>query len=974
MSAKKLPFDQVKEAARAALPRVLDWAGVHWQQAGHEIQMINPCRSNDDGFGSFSINATNGVWGEFATGEKGGDVIALVAYLKGYGQGEACKDLARLFGIMDGDAIAAVAPAPRPVSATHQSDENIKPVFPIPPEMMGRIPRDKYKHPGAIKQFWWYTDSEGQKLFAIVRIEPGMNGRSKDYFPLSVWCDSVTGEKKWRWKGIPVPRVLYGLDRLAARPDEPVMICEGEKAADAAGKLCPEYVAITWPNGAKGMAATDWTPLSGRRCVIWPDNDNPGADAVIVLRGLLSSVGAMLDGVVSMDAFAAFNPSSDGGVPVLVDGGRWEDGDDAADAMAGGWQTGHIALLRDAGKWIDGEEVDKPTVDVPEGNQDKPVKARKKSGPKPIGTASGNPFTATEQGIFYQTPDMEAAAFVCAPLNVVARTRDANSEAWGFLVRFHDPDGEEKEWNILASLLATSDGGDVIRGLLDRGLFIGAGPTARRRLLEYLARYTGAERATIVPRLGWHGDAFLLPDGSIGGAGEPFVFQAAARQREAMQCAGTLDGWQNSIARYCAGNSRLAFAVSSAFAAPLLDVIGSESGGIHFFGDSSQGKTTLLQVASSVFGGPNYLQTWRATDNAIEAIAAAYSDCLLPLDEIHQCDPRIVGDTVYMLGNGRGKSRATDKGTSRGSVAEWRVLFLSSGEKTLADHMAEARKEMKAGMEVRMLAIQADAGKGLGLFDTLHDMPDGKVLADHFKAAVKEDYGTPSRVYLERLAVERGNGVAGGIVEAISRFCREVVPANAHGQVHRAAARFALVAVAGELASAWGVTGWGEGVSWSAAKACFAGWLRARGTSGNREDMDILAKVRLFLEQDGDARFTRLTDESVIDEHNGYGTAPDPDDHAPRTASRCGYRLKDRVSGAFKYFIFPESFRTQVCAGMDVSRVCRLLKEANALECSAGSNMLRTRVIPEAKINRSKQAYVYCVTSNLFTMDSDSDE
>jgi putative DNA primase/helicase len=74
----------------------------------------------------------------------------------------------------------------------------------------------------------------------------------------------------------------------------------------------------------------------------------------------------------------------------------------------------------------------------------------------------------------------------------------------------------------------------------------------------------------------------------------------------------------------CVGNSRLAFAVACAFAGPLLRPAGMESGGFHYRGDSSSGKTTALKVAASVYGGAGYLQRWRTTDNALEAIAAQH--------------------------------------------------------------------------------------------------------------------------------------------------------------------------------------------------------------------------------------------------------------------------------------------------------------------------------------------------------------
>ncbi|KRA21887.1 hypothetical protein ASD70_21380 [Pseudomonas sp. Root569] len=107
------------------------------------------------------------------------------------------------------------------------------------------------------------------------------------------------------------------------------------------------------------------------------------------------------------------------------------------------------------------------------------------------------------------------------------------------------------------------------------------------------------------------------------------------------------------------------------------------------------------------------------------------------------CDLHIISKTVYMLGNGTGKTRANDRGQAGRQVQGWRLLFLSTGEKTLAQHMADANKEQKAGMEVRMLAVPADASKGLGMFDVLNSFEDTAALSDALKARVAKYYGPP---------------------------------------------------------------------------------------------------------------------------------------------------------------------------------------------------------------------------------------
>lgn len=67
-----------------------------------------------------------------------------------------------------------------------------------------------------------------------------------------------------------------------------------------------------------------------------------------------------------------------------------------------------------------------------------------------------------------------------------------------------------------------------------------------------------------------------------------------------------------------------------------------------------------------------------------------------------------------MLANEAGKGRATQTALAR-KVATWRVLFLSDGEVSLANHMEQAGKGTKAGHDVRMAHIAADAGHGLGV-------------------------------------------------------------------------------------------------------------------------------------------------------------------------------------------------------------------------------------------------------------------
>src|SRR5262249_53026150 len=131
---------------------------------------------------------------------------------------------------------------------------------------------------------------------------------TKEFLPLTVWRN--TQGLQWRWKSVPAPRPLYNLDRLAERPSSPVVVCEGEKAADAAALIFPKSVALTSPGGANAADKADWSVLRGRKVLIWPDDDEPG-------RGFAAKVAALLvalDCDVSIiDAGALARMAPDGG-------------------------------------------------------------------------------------------------------------------------------------------------------------------------------------------------------------------------------------------------------------------------------------------------------------------------------------------------------------------------------------------------------------------------------------------------------------------------------------------------------------------------------------------------------------------------------------------------------------------------------------------------------------------------------------
>jgi hypothetical protein len=175
-------------------------------------------------------------------------------------------------------------------------DDEWRPVLPVPtdtpPLSMGIISRfcpEGY----AFTTCWRYLDAAGQILGRVVRYDRPANGvaAAKQVKPFT-FCEGPDGKQEWRCKGFDEPRPLYGLDRLAARPDAPVLVVEGEKAADAATMRFKDYVVVTSPGGSNAARKAEWSPLKGRRAVIWPDADEPGSKYADTVADLLQDITA----------------------------------------------------------------------------------------------------------------------------------------------------------------------------------------------------------------------------------------------------------------------------------------------------------------------------------------------------------------------------------------------------------------------------------------------------------------------------------------------------------------------------------------------------------------------------------------------------------------------------------------------------------------------------------------------------------
>jgi putative DNA primase/helicase len=892
-----IDFSDISNAALAALDMLIPKLLPGGHRSGDEWVCRNPTR-NDNSAGSFKVNLRSGVWSDFATGDKGGDAIDLMAYLEGRSNLEAARELADMLGVKPNGGSKALTGNIRPVrksigAATPAQARTAPRVFPT---------RTAPDHEG--KPSFILAGDEGPRTRSDekrrhVYQQGGVPIRIKiilnDGEAFNVYRVSDGDSTGWQYRkpdGFEVVPYFTGADPFEM--DQPIYWLEGEKDTDTLARL--GFPAFTFGGTGDGLPGDCWSYLAGRSVIILADNDKDGrihADCkAVAVYGIAASVR-----IVHFPDVAEKGDVTD-----------WIESRTGTDLEASAEATAEWHLIIAGSLWVGDEKPDSEIAEIP-------IKLK-----LPLG------FSFSDRGLMYQNPDDidKPAIVIAGHFDIVAETRDADGTSWGVLLRWRDHDDRDHQFALPRATLA-GDGSEARRALMDGGFYIAPSQTARGLFNSFLLQVKSPKRARATQRVGWHGNAFVLPDDCFGNnERDALLLQSVTAHEHSFRQSGTLESWQQNVARYAIGNSRLVLAISAACAGPLVGPCFAEGGGLHFKGASSTGKSTALHVAGSFWGGGDdangYVRSWRATANGLEGVALQHSDTLLCLDELSQLAAKDAGEAAYMLANGAGKSRSSRDGSAR-KPAKWRVLFLSSGEIGLADKVGEdgRGKRLAAGQQVRIVDVAADAGEGMGMFENLHGFESAEILARYLRSATQQHYGVASRKYLESIVPDIDD-LRKQIVPIMQGFSAQFVPAGADGQVERVAQRFALVAVGGELAQQQGILPWPAGEAIAAAGRCFSDWLAARGGHDAAESRDGIEQVCSFLSANGMARFIPAWehDEGSRDESR----------IPPRDVA--GYRR--RVGDGWDFYITPSAWKDDVCRGFDSKRLAATMAQRGYMD------------------------------------------
>lgn len=445
------------------------------------------------------------------------------------------------------------------------------------------------------------------------------------------------------------------------------------------------------------------------------------------------------------------------------------------------------------------------------------------------------------------------------------------------------------------------------RTLKAGGVNVTTKSSLRAILADWLQRSGSRELWRVAHATGWQCGAYIMPDGEIIGTPQnPVLFNGRSSAASGYTVKGTAESWRSSVAHLASGNYSMMTGIGAALAAPLIGLTGADGFGIHFYEQSSAGKTTTANVASSLYGDPDLLRlTWYGTALGLANEAAAHNDGLMPLDEVGQgADPISVSQSAYALFNGVGKLQGAKEGGNR-DLKRWRTVAISTGEMDLETFIATAGRKTKAGQLVRLLNIP------LSKAVRFHDHQNGKQHADALKDAYQHHHGAAGREWIKWLADHQQQAID-TVRECEARW-RSLIPADYGEQVHRVAARFAILEAALLLGEV--VTGWDAQTCRDAIQHSYNAWLREFGT-GNKEHQQIIEQTEAFLNAHGLSRYAPL----------GY----DPRDLPIRDLA--GYRKKgNHDSDPIIFYTFPATFEQEIARGFNAKQFAEVLKRVGML-------------------------------------------
>ena len=262
--------------------------------------------------------------------------------------------------------------------------------------------------------------------------------------------------------------------------------------------------------------------------------------------------------------------------------------------------------------------------------------------------------------------------------------------------------------------------------------------------------------------------------------------------------------------------------------------------------------------------------------------------------------------------------------------------------------MLEQGQKTKLGQEIRLADIDIDQSQ-YGVFDCLDFAEDGAKQAMELSQRMNDCYGVASEAWLYYLTQNKTECMEQA-KQLLNQYRESLVDEHTQGHITRVASYFAVVAVAGEMATQANITGWKTGTAFKAVAKVFKHWLSGFEHVGDYENREIITHVKAFFEANESSRFEAITPNA---------------ENVERVVNRVGYWKIEKNEKIF--YVLPEQFKNEVCKGYDSRKVAKVLMEHHLLEHDTAKKTKTVR-LP----NRSQSIRVYAIKESIFSWDMDN--
>lgn len=421
------------------------------------------------------------------------------------------------------------------------------------------------------------------------------------------WTWGAFGDEAPRWAPhhFSKPRPLLGLDELQARPNDQVVVVEGEPTWDAAKVLFPRSVAITWPGGVDGIRHADWSGLRGRRVVCIPDADRHVAKTAVEAKRFGVAIGEVIPyesqpGPAAM-AWLHQHLHQFGEVIVrLVDVGivpERKSGWDLADALADGWTTSQAV------QWAREHIVREDPTPIPE--------VKRPRGRPPLYVVEGANVLAVQQEEF------RLAAAALSELALADKFVEVHADTWRYIKARDEWVGwGDDGWRVDELGRPKLAASEIARGASENGIGEKASASTRRKVCSAGTANAILSLAGVNEKIAsspdqWNTNPMLLgvPGGVIDlrdGSSRP----ARPDDHISMRCAvapepGVPKLWLGHLRRVLKDDTELIGFLQRFFGYMLTGEVG-EHALVFLYGKGGNGKGTVVETVIKLMGDYGY--------------------------------------------------------------------------------------------------------------------------------------------------------------------------------------------------------------------------------------------------------------------------------------------------------------------------------------------------------------------------------